>query len=343
MPRTPAPRSVRRGCARPRLQDVADAAGVSITTASFVMSDRWRGQIAEDTAVAVQAAAERLGYVPSHLARGLAHGRTSTIGLIVPDLGNAYEAGLVSAIEEAASDDGLRVLLVQGRTQAEREARAARELVSRLVDGLLLITDCTPQETAPWLSGLIRSGLAVVVIDEREPGLSVDTVTSDDLDGMDQLMRHLLARGHRRFAYIGGGIGRSTARDRKLAFTRATRDVTATVLEGASHGDGCASRIPGLIAGTDRPTALVCANDWLAAEAVRTVERHGLVVGRDIAVTGYGDIPFISELFGLTTVRQDTAMMGRRALDRLCWRREHPGAPAQSLSEPVRLVVRESG
>jgi LacI family transcriptional regulator len=168
-----------------RLQDVAHRAGVSVATASLVLTGAAKARIKDATRALVQRAAQDLGYVPNRLARGLVRGRTQTIGVIIPDLSNAFYAGIVDGIEAACDEAGMRVLLAHGRGQAAFEAHQAQLLLAQQVDGLVVvIADGPPDGTRDWMQPMVGNGVACVVIDEADLRLAVDTVTSDDQAGL---------------------------------------------------------------------------------------------------------------------------------------------------------------
>jgi DNA-binding LacI/PurR family transcriptional regulator len=327
------------------MKDVAEHAGVSISTVSYVLNDS--GPVAAERRARVLDAVRVLNYTPNESARNLKRRSASTIGLVVPDLANQFFALLAEGVEQAASARGVLVVLCAPEATGESESLNARLLRSQRLDGIIYLSGAA---TSPGsLLELTRLG-PVVLVDEQLPGFDLPSVVSDNRRGARELARHVLELGHERVTVIGGPRELWTAEQRlagyREAFAAVGRDPDELkVLVGdyrLSSGTELAARA---LAGGDgqRPTALLCANDLMAIGAMEYCKAVGIRVPDDVSIVGFDDLPFASLLTPrLTTVRQPAHEMGRRAADLLfdLLEDKHGAQPGESF--PVAVQVRDS-
>ncbi|MBX3194154.1 MAG: LacI family DNA-binding transcriptional regulator [Microbacteriaceae bacterium] len=327
------------------IKDVAARAGVSVGTVSNVLNDSPR--VAPESAKRVRAAIADLGYVRNDAARQLRAGRSNNVGLIVPDARNPFFADVALGAEEAASGRGLSVLTGNVDGNADREAMYLGLFEEQRAYGVLI----SPlRNVEPRLEALHDRGIPVVQVDRVARGERISSVSVDDVVGGRLAIEHLLGRGRRRIAFIGGPAGIRQVEDRHrgavtgLAATPGARleriDTGAqTVLEGRRAGERLRARPP-----RRRPDAVFAANDLLALGALQALVMAGDIrVPEDIAVIGYDDIDFAaSAVVPLTSVRQPARTIGARALELLLTEGEDPGVGAQQIVYQPELVVRES-
>jgi DNA-binding LacI/PurR family transcriptional regulator len=329
------------------MKDVARRAGVSVSTVSYVINDS--GPVAPDRRERVLDAVRALHYAPSAPARSLKRGRAASIGLVVPDLGNQFFAGVAEGVTEAAlSHDVLVVLCTTDATQ-EREAYYTRLLRTQRLDGVIYLSGTgVPPRALLELAELD----AVVFVDERVVGLDVPFVGADNRRGAREAMAYVVTCGHERIVLVGGPPVLWTSEQRmagyREALAAAGRDPDRPpVLRGDyRQASGYAAAREALAARSgERPTAFVCANDLMALGVIEYCRDHGLRVPADVSVVGFDDVPLASLLVpSLTTVRQSAADMGRRALELLLAQvsgKRRPPAVADELV-PTELRVRES-
>lgn len=323
------------------VRDVAAAAGVSIASVSRVINGT--GPVAEPTRGRVNAAIERLRYVPHHGAASLVRRRNDVLGLLLPELHGEFFAELVHGIEGAARPHGQRLLVCHLTGNDEEDARTLRDLHGR-VDGLLLMAS---HEREDRLARHLSRDLPAVLLNTRLDS-SRSILMIDNYGAARQVVEHLVACGRRKIAHIAGPAGNYDAEER----ARGWRDGLAIHglggevpwLEGDFEQESGIAAGRAVAAMRERPDAIFAANDLMAAGAMRALCESGLRVPEDIAIVGFDDIPLASLLDpALTTVRVDIAAFGRRALERLARIIEEPELSRERL-EPVRpaLVVRES-
>jgi LacI family transcriptional regulator, galactose operon repressor len=296
----------------------------------------------------VLAAIAELGFVRNESARHLRAGSSRTIGLVVLDVANPFFTDVARAVEDVASEHGLSVLLCNSDDQPEKESAYLDLLTEQRVQGVVI----TPTATlSPRLDAVRRRGVPLVLLDRRAPGPDQCAVAVDDVLGGRLAAEHLIERGHRRIAFVGGSSALPQVQERYDGVLAAVReacgdDDALTVLSPAgltvSGGREAAGRIVGMPAGR-RPTAVVCANDLLALGMLQELVRHGFDVPGDLALVGYDDIEFAAAAaVPLTSVRKPRAEIGRLAAELLLEEASDPAhVHRQPVLEPV-LVVRES-
>lgn len=307
--------------------DVAARAGVSRALVSIVL--RGRPGASAATRARVLAAAAELGYRPDSAARLLARGRSRTIG-VVTTVGEPYEADLVEGIYAEAAEIGYEVLL-SARMGDRGDLDAADGLLAHRCEALVLLG---PELDDDALDALASRTTAAVV---GRDGRRVDSVLSDDTDGMRRAVDHLVGLGHERIVHVDGGDGPNAA-TRRAGY----RDAMAAhglgehirVLPGAYHEDAGIAAARTLLSEQDPPTAVAAANDRCAVGLLDTLRRGGIGVPDRISVVGYND-DRLSRLahIDLTTVRQDVAALSRAAVRAVADRLDGPGA------DPIRLVI----
>ncbi|WMM72340.1 LacI family DNA-binding transcriptional regulator [Rhodococcus pyridinivorans] len=304
----------RRTRKRTTIKDVAEHAGVSMSTVSYVLNDS--GPVAPDRRTRVLDAVRVLEYSPNESARNLKRRSASRIGMVVPDLTNQFFAMITEGVHQAASArDVLVVLVVPGSSEQSEEAQT-RLLRSQRVDGVIYLTSTGSMPEACY--ELARSG-PVVLVDEQIPGIDLPAVVCDSRRGARQVAQHVLDKGHRDVAIIGGPEGLWTAQQRLAGYREALAGAgidpdTVPVYYGdyqQSSGRDMAERA---LAAQTRPTALICANDLMAVGAMEYCREQGLRMPEDVSIVGFDDLPLSSLLTPrLTTVRQPARDMGYRA------------------------------
>jgi LacI family transcriptional regulator len=331
---------------QPTLRDVAAMAGVHPATASRALNPGTRNLISPRTADRVLHAAEQLGYQPNAVARSLRTSRSSSIGVVVPDLTNPLFPPIVRGIEDALAPHGYVLLIVNTDNDPELEDRLIALLRSRSVDGLIL---ATARLGHPLLQVPAEVGFPVVLANRRAEGLPFPSVTSDDASGIQAAVAHLAGMGHRRIAHIAGPQDTSTGMGRLRAFRAAMQEhglpVDAALIRRTSawlEDEGARALRDLLDAG--RPfSAVFAGNDMLALGCYDVLAERGLGCPEDLSVVGFNDMPLVDKLRpGLTTVHiphYDIGWeTGRLMLDQLTRGEQQ----AKAVLMPASLSVRDS-
>lgn len=338
------------------IQQVARAADVSPSTVSNLLNGRANRMLPE-TRRRVEEAINSLGYRPNRAARQLRTGRTQTVGLVVPSVGNPFWGSFARHLESAALAEGYHVLLCNSERDPDRETQYVDELWSDGVTGVVL---CSSLPSLEHMEPLVRRGLHLVAFDrgaqaEDPPGLV--SISIDNAVGAQLATSHLIELGHRRLAFVSGALRTVNRKDRYRGFVTALElaglDLEDSVLWPGS-GDGLGDvEAAGLgraaardvLAAADPPTGIVAVNDMCALGVCRGIRDAGLVVGRDVSVVGFDDI-VLADLYDppLTTIRQPIYQIARETCAMLInLITGHPSTPqpVQRLMTPE-LVIRES-
>jgi DNA-binding LacI/PurR family transcriptional regulator len=302
----------------PTIRDVARQAGVSTATVSRVIS----GSIAArpQTRARVLAAAETLGYRPSAVARSLKLRTTRTLGLLVTDIQNPYYPEIVRAVEDAALERNLAVLLCNGADDPSREETYLDLLVDRRVDGIIIASSGLQERHGAWLA---RRSVPVVLVNWAAPDLRLPAILGDNRAGGRLATGHLLSLGHRRIGHLSAPARNAAAAERLAGVREALADAgldpgSLIVVEGDGQVAGGERAAIELLERMLDVTGIVCYNDLTAIGAVRSLRARGRTVPGDVSVVGYDDIALSAWVDPpLTTIAQRTSEMGHWAVRRL--------------------------
>lgn len=327
------------------LRDVAAKAGVSVRTVSNVVNGFQH--IAPATRARVQAALEELDYRPNLVARSLRQGRTGIIMLVLPEINVSYFGELAHEVVDYAGSLGITVQIDESGGDPKREKLLLTQLAqASWVDGVLF--------SSLGLRGVDLATLAgsrpLVLLGERTARTSLDHVGIDNVEAARQAVAHLVARGRTRIAAIGGSGGArdATSKYRLKGFQKgldlAGLDSSTSYLRTSDYRRSSASAaVRELLTWKERPDALFCFSDELAAGALRELYEQGVRVPEDIAVVGFDDIE--QSRFStpsLTSIRPDKAGIAKAAVDALQRRLDDPACAPREIDVPFELIERES-
>lgn len=329
-----------------RLKDIAEDLGLSSITISKVL--RGKADVSQATRARVLKRVKELNYRPNMLARGLASGRSSAVGLIVPDLVQPFFAELARSLAAVLRRNGYALLLASSEGRPEIEREELRTIAQRGVD-VILLASCRGSTSMP--QELIHPSAPCVLIDRNLPRLRLPFIGCDDVVAGELATDHLAALGRRRIAHIGG-VHTSPALDRAKGYAlalakRGLPQIAAYLvsLEGLEEQGETAGRqaMQRLLRLRQRPDAVFCYNDLAAIGAVEAVLAAGLGVPEDVAVIGCGNLRY-AEYFRvpLSTVDQRIPELGSLAGEfALLVARDPAASPGSRRLEP-RLVLRRS-
>lgn len=328
--------------ARPAtIKDVARACGLAPSTVSNALSGK--PVVRPETRAAVEAAAARLGYRASSLARGLRLQRTWTVGALVADIANPFFADLVRGMEDRLWAEGYSLAICSTDYDPAKEAALLHLLLDKRLDGLILASTAADSDEILRLG---RLGVPFVLLNRRHVRQPADYVGMANAAGTAAAVAHLADLGHRRIAFIKGPERSSAAGERLEGYRSEMGRRFGPVDEALiAPGDYAAEQgraaVDRFLALPAPPSAIVSANDFMALGAMERLRERGLAVPRDLSVVGFDDI-FVAALpwIGLTTVRPHSRDLGARAAELLLSRiGRPPGAPREVIL-PCDLVVR---
>lgn len=340
---------VKRVAARVTLQDVADHAGVSLSTASRALSQP--DAVSDDLIARVEASAADLGYRINRAARSLARNRAQAIGLLISDVENPFFASVSRAVESVAQSRGYAVLLSNTDEDLEKEDLYFGLMVEERVAGVIVAPSL---EDGHRLDPFVADAMPVVCVDREIAGDGFDAVLVDNHAGASDAIHHLVADGHRRIGVITGTLAGTPSRQRVEGCRAAAADYADVRLDvragelrdaiGVERTQQLGGELAaGLLALEEPPTAILCANNLLTQGALLRLRAAGHRVPRDVAIIGWDDTP-LYELIEppLTVVAQPAADIGRAAAELLFSRIEQPARDVSRLLVKPHLVVRAS-
>jgi LacI family transcriptional regulator len=321
-------------------------ARVSTATASRVLAGL--GAVGEDKRQAVLAASAALNYRPNLQARALRQQATNTVGLILPNLRNAYYTALADEISQILAPRGYHLLLSPTRDDTAAEDDTIFDMIGQNVSGLILVPSGTSPET---LAQLQEHGVPAVAVVRRVLGDIVDTVVFEDRAGAYAATRHLLSLGHRKIAYVGGDVHYSSNNARWQGYLAAMRDYGASVdndmarLSSLDATWGLMATLD-LLRMPDPPTAIFVASNVLMPGVIRGLQMQRVETPRDISLLCFDDVEWFSlTVPTITAVSTSHARLAAAAVTLLLNRIESPDErdlPPVLMEISFELVVRSS-
>jgi len=329
------------------MKSIARDLGVSVVTVSKVLHNH--ADISQETRIRVLQRIKEVNYQPNLSARALSTGRTSLVGLIVPDLVHPFFAQVAKGISARLGAQGYNLIIASSEENRQLERREVDQMMARSVDALIL---ASADSDATSLVKLTERGVPFVLLDRKIPGFPAHFVGIDDVLAGSLATQHLVDIGCKTIAHIAGSEV-STAIDRQAGHlaTLAKHGLSLPQSYIVRHGSGDDAgdtsgygAMKRLLQLNPQPDGVFCCNDPLAMGAFRAIFEVGLQVPKDIAVIGCGNLHYDDLLrVPLTSLDQDAANLGesvaRLALDII--KKKNGSAPVNVLL-PTRLVVRAS-
>ncbi|WP_425072109.1 LacI family DNA-binding transcriptional regulator [Sagittula sp. S175] len=298
---------------RPTMGDIARTAGVSQMTVSRVM--RGSGQVSEAVRQRVEEAARALGYVPNRLAMALRDDSTPLVAVILPTLENRVFSEVLGGVTEVLGRHGLQPVFGVTEYDLEREEELVRDLLAWRPRGVIL-----PglEHTEATRAALRASGVRVAEVMDIDGAPIAAAFGVSQAEAGRMTARHMLARGYRRFAHVGGPRGRDLRAEKRLAgFREVVREAGAEVVaeEVVDGPSMVAGRLAtGRLLDGVRPEAVYYANDDLAAGGMMECLARGVAMPGGLALAGFNGLAFLDALpCRLTTVETPRHEMGLRA------------------------------
>lgn len=331
----------------PTLYDVAQAAGVSLATASRSLNGSER-KVNESYRQRVLTAAEQLGYTPNLSAQAVARGASNTVALLVSDVADPYFSSIAAGVVRAAAAAGLMVTMAATDRNSDREIDLVRVMRGQrpqiiVLAGSRFMGDPKRDALEAELTAFANSGGRVVVISQKE--LPFDTVLVDNEAGAAALATELLAHGYTRFGVLAGPENVLTARDRADAFIARLHGAGITanaVVHGGFTRDGGHESMTALLDthGIDGIEIVFAVNDVMAIGAMTALRERGISVPSQVAVAGFDDIPSARDSYpALTTVHVPLEAAGERSIELAL---SAPGKRPTVVEVASQVILRES-
>lgn len=324
------------------IQDVAAAAGVSVSTVSRVLNNK--SDVAAETAERIQRVINELGYASGLAAKSLRSRKTNVVGLLVPDMKLSYSLQIIRGVSRVVNELGYGLLAYSsgknGRhSKADWEQQQVALLNGSITDGIIIVTPS---------ARTFRTGEPLVAVDPQSEAVDFPAVISTNRVGALAAMHHLLSLGHRRIGFIGGRPELQSSQRRLQGYYDSLAEANITVdpvLVQAGDftwesGYRCGQA---LLALAEPPTAIFAANDEMAFGVMAAAEAAGVRIPADLSLIGFDNIPEAAAAQPpLTTVDQSLEMMGERAAELLVKVINSEALPGLLHKVPTTLIVRDS-
>src|SRR5579862_8229817 len=290
---------------------------------------------------------EELGYYPNTQARALVSGRSRIFGLIISEITNPFFPEIVQVFETIAVQHHYEILLTSTGNDPKRMDSAVRRKIERRVEGIAVMTFGMEEAL---LEDVKLKDVPLVFVDVGPPRPKVSNIRIDYLNGIRQAVQHLAALRHEKIAFVSGPLQLKSALARREAFLRSMQEIGLEtdpdlLVEGDHRVEGGMAALNRLLAGTARPTAVLCSNDMTAIGVMRKSHDAGLSIPRDISIVGFDDIRLAQFVIPpLTSVQMSQAELAQLAFHALLAEveRETPAPDGTDYLLKTNLVLRKS-
>jgi LacI family transcriptional regulator, repressor for deo operon, udp, cdd, tsx, nupC, and nupG len=327
------------------IKDIATISGVSPATVSRTL--RNPELVSKETRKRVMKAVKEAGYTPNRFGSSLRTQKSGNIMVVMPDITNQVNAGIIRAIESEAQKAGYSVLLGDTQSLLEREQHYAHMTQSGQADGILLFTYHLPFETndsKPLMAQLppLVNSCEAIPID------GINKVMIDNTAAAKTAVNHLLDFGHTRIAAVMGPSDTPSTLERlkgyKLALIEAGIDIDDSLIMRGDYGlDSGSSAMEKLLKLKQRPTAVFCFSDDMAIGAMSVLREYGFNIPQDISVMGFDDIRYAKLMSpALTTIHQPLEDIGKACTQLLLQQLAGKLSEATYIELPYTLMVRQS-
>lgn len=324
------------------IRDLAEAAGVSVTTVSQILNGKG-DRFSSDTKARVLKLQEKLGYVPDYNARNLIMRSTQTIGVLVPNLANPFFSMFIKGIQQASQNNKFIPIIFDANQNQELQSMYLEELIKRAANGLIIASATLDANDIDRI--LTRNGIPYLLFDQNDAQIG-DRVWVDDYKGGQMVAKYLLAAGHRRIALLVGEQVTQNIQQRIDGFRSVMKQYRLSlpdemVVQSPMTKLGGYQATEALL--RLKPSAIFAINDEMAIGVYRGFQERGVRIPADISIMGYDDIDLADFITPkLTTIHQPAYEMGQVATELLIERIQNPRLMHQDKQLPLELIERDS-
>lgn len=321
------------------MKDIARETGLGLATISKYFNG---GQVRLYNRKLIEDAVKKLDYVPNEFARSLKTRQSRTVGVVIPELGNAFITSIITAMEDILRKHDYAVIVCDCRSDTRREKEAVDFLIHKRVDGLInMATDMT----GAHLQSALKEKVPVVLIDRLIRSLrgKVSAVVVDNAEAADQGTRFLLEQGHRQIGLVLGDEGLYTTKHRLQGYLDALEDFELPrrdelIRYGNYTMDGGYAAVKQLLALEEKPTALFVTNFEMTLGAMLALNEMGVRVPEDLSVIGFDKLDMFGAILSdLTLVKQPQNVIGEQAARLILSMMSEQDVPAQIVTLSTQL------
>ena len=299
------------------IKDIAEKLNISVATVSRAM--RNSSEIKKETKLAVLQMAKEMDYHPNLLASSLSSKRSNIIGVVVPTINRYFWSNSIAGIENIAYEKGYKVMIFQSGESFEKEVSIVETLANSRVDGIIIAFSKETQ-SFDHIQHILDREIPIVLFERTCDSIQTSMIKTDDIKGAMEMVNHLIERGKKHIAYMGGPLALGVCRDRYEGFRIAHEQTKTTLhknlvmeLDDFSY-ELAGKALESLWKQDPKPDAVFCFADILAIGALHTAQKLGIKVPEELAIAGFGnDITgrFITP--SITTMSQPSFEMGEMA------------------------------
>nr|MBI1228728.1 substrate-binding domain-containing protein [Cytophagales bacterium] len=330
------------------IKDIAEKLNISVATVSRAM--RNSPEIKKETKLAVLQMAKEMDYHPNLLASSLSSRKSKVIGVVVPTINRYFWSNSIAGIENVAYEKGYKVMIFQSGESYEKEAAIVETLANSRVDGII-IAFSKETHTFDHIQHILDREIPVVLFERTCDALQTSMIKTDDISGAREMTNHLIERGKKNIAFIGGPMALGVCRDRyegfRLALEKANRQVCEKLVMSLDDFtfELAGEALETLWKQNPKPDAVFCFADILAIGALHRALKKGIKVPEELAIAGFGnDITgrFITP--SISTMSQPSFEMGQMAAQIILDGVESDDETVQTVERMISptLTVRES-
>ncbi|MEM5567067.1 LacI family DNA-binding transcriptional regulator [Psychroserpens sp. AS72] len=303
---------------RTTIKDIANVLDISPAAVSKAMHDDSR--ISAKTKKAVKRVAKELNYQPNHLASALRSGKSHLVGVIVPRTNSNFFSSVIENMEGVLNKAGYNIIITQSNESFEKECKNIDTLLFTQVDGIIASMANETVDLSHY-EKIKSKGIPLILFDRGENDLNVDYIGIDDYDSSHMIIEHLISKGCKRIAHIGGFRRTRIFNNRIRGFIDAIHkhnlphDDDLIVESSLTLEDG-RIKMQELLALDNPPDAVYVASDYAALGALQVLNEHHIKVPQEICLVGFGNEPFTSLVSPtITTVKQHSKQIGKIAAE----------------------------
>lgn len=296
------------------IKDLARETGLANATISAYLNGI---PVREYNRIKIEEAIKKLGYIRNDYARGLKTHRSGTIGVLIPELSNVFSTTIITEIEECLRNKGYGIIVCDCRTDLHREEESVRFLLSKMVDGLIIMPVSTDKKA---FAVAVQKNIPVVVIDRKTNSEDVSHIVINNREISREATERILAKGCRKIALVTGDTEVYTAKERKAGYEDAMRKAgvydESFVKNGELSVDGGYSATKEILAEIPDVQAIFVTNYEMTIGSIIAINEEGRKIGKDIEFTGFDKVEITSAFVpAMHTVNQPLEEIGRVAAD----------------------------
>lgn len=297
---------------------IAEKTGFSVSTISRVMNGRAREyRISETAEKKIKKAVKEFGYKPNPIAVNLRVKKSFTVGLIIPSLDNPFFVKITGILNRELVKRGYNIVVTESDEDPLLEEKLVKQLLTRNIDGLLLIPCRDREENITLLEDTINNGVPVLCIDRYIENSAIPYIISNNLDGAYEGVKFLVEKGHKKIACIQGLEDSTPSIDRKKGFLKALAEdgLKAFYIGGDEFTVECGYReMNKILKMKEKPTAIFAMSSTIALGIMKAIEENGYSIPKDFSLIGFDDNIFLDYLATpLTSIAQPIEEISEKA------------------------------